>query len=214
MSDDVKTKTMTELKKWFVYDPATVTISDQGVVDVRGSVSMKGVYNKPSLPVEFGTATFFIIPANVRLQTLQGCPQKIFWDFDIEVRSEPRNIPNLIGGPKWVGGLYRAAECGLNTLEGCPEHVGGIFDITENDLTSLHSVPNYCDIFAISVGENLGLLKLCLLFCNNLQIYRPNGDPNRPLTAILRRYLNTGRDGIVPCAAELHKAGFSGNAKL
>jgi hypothetical protein len=34
------------------------------------------------------------------------------------------------------------------------------------------------------------------------------------LEAIINRYLNTGRDGIIPCAAELHKAGYGGNAKL
>jgi hypothetical protein len=63
----------------------------------------------------------------------------------------------------------------------------------------------------------LGLLRICavqdlarLAFRTKISMYRQQAEQAR---LIISKYLQSGRDGIIPCAAELHKAGYGGNAK-
>jgi len=116
------------------------------------------------------------------------------------------------------GHSFNAIGAGLVSLQGCPRRVGLSFACTINALTSLQYLPERARSMQLDYTPTLGLLRICavqdlarLAFSAKISMYRPQAEQAR---LIISKYLQSGRDGIIPCAAELHKAGFGGNAKL
>jgi len=119
-------------------------------------------------------------------------------------------LTSLEGAPRSVGGDFFCQKNQLTTLKGSPDTVGGDFRCGENPLTSLDGIPQSVGgSFSCDYTESLGLLRLLLIKkVKSIWIQNPG------VESIINRYLGKGRDGIIPCAAELHKAGYGGNAKL
>jgi len=101
------------------------------------------------------------------------------------------------------------------TTDGFPDYVDYL-RFSPKKITKLpQMVKNHVQLTWL---PDLGLMKLFLIdLGGELFLYSINGvgDPRvQQVEKIINKYIKLGRDGIIPCAAELHKAGYGGNAKL
>ena len=167
-----------------------------GEVDISGDVnSLSNCKRLKQLPVRFSTITSYgnFILTNVdMLKTLDGCPREVHGNFIIS----GTNCRDLKGAPQSVGNGAQFLMPQLQSLEGLPAKISQWLDINWQ--------------------PRLPLLRILLVrgLEDGVYIKHDDGGNIDDLEAIINRYLNTGRDGIIPCAAELHKAGYGGNAKL
>jgi hypothetical protein len=122
---------------------------------------------------------------NNQLTSLEGAPHTVGWNFSCV----NNNLTSLVGGPRIVGGNYRCYNNRLTSLEGLPERVGNVFEI--------------------GFMPKLPILKVLLV-----KDVRSFQFLNKDLNFIMNKYIRTGYNGMVPCARELIKAGFKGNARL
>ena len=131
------------------------SISDEGLVDVDGSVNLEDL-ELTRLPLRFGTVTeSFWCSAN-QLTTLDGAPQWVgrsFWCNDNQLTS-------LEGSPKEVGGGFYCNNNQLTTLKGSPKEVSGSFWSNGNRLTTLKGAPE-------KVGDSF--------YCHNNQLTSLDG---------------------------------------
>lgn len=119
-----------------------------------------------------------------------------------------------------VDGGFVITNGDLQSLEGCPEEVGAYFEADDNPLKSLRGIPgSVYGRVVIPYRRDLGLLPLLTIegwsrikFGGEITDLS-DSDQNK-LLRLIRKYQDTGRNGMIPFAAELHKIGFGGNAKL
>ena len=185
-------------------------IDDNGLISVDGDVTLSGSTTK--LQVKFLKVTGrFSCNYGDRLETLEGAP--------LECRSFSCNnnrLKTLEGAPQSVGMYFTCKSNQLTSLTGGPKSVVGDFYCTNNQLTSLEGLPLSIDgDFLLSWSAIIPLLRLFKVRgITAARIISSDGISPHPVEHIINRYLHLGINGILPCAAELHKAGYSGNAKL
>ena len=172
-------------------DLDTLRINDDGSVSFFENVTL---HNKrlTKLPFPIASVGNNLWLDDSRLTTLEGCPDVMQGSLGIE---GCLNLRNLKGAPSSCFEIM-ADNTRLTSLEGLPE-----------EMSNMH----------LTWHADLGMLRLLMVRgMQTIAISHPNPDLPlvQPITDILQRYLNTGRAGVMPCAAELHKAGFGGNAKL
>jgi hypothetical protein len=171
---------------------SSITIDEQGLVDANENLSLKQSCRQiGKLPVRFGKIDGNLWLDYSDISTLEGCPRILTGTLGLESCGL---LTNLSGGP------YDCYEI-----------------MAENTrLHSLVGLPKHCENIQVSVSPTMGLLSL-LLVKGLTSVYLTDDwgiGSEMPQSSIINRYLSKGRDGIIPCAAELHKAGFGGNAKL
>jgi len=169
----------------FTVDP------DTGIVSCTGRVFL--TLDVPELPVVLGRVGGDLDISVCDLASLRGCPITVGRDFDCQ-----RNrLKSLEGGPQRVSGNYMARDNHLASLKGAPRWVGGTF--------------------YLSVYADMPLLDLLLMEkCGKLWLTKP-GKPNDvldDLQELITRYIGSGYDGMVPCAARMHKLGHGSNARM
>ena len=95
--------------------------------------------------------------------------------------------------------------------------VGGNFACSGNKLTSLDGIPKSINgKFNLDYNPNLPMLRLFKVRDITKVLVRDTvtNKWGHPVEHIINRYIHLGINGILPCAAELYKAGYGGNAKL
>jgi len=109
----------------------------QGVIDVAGSVDLKG--DAEITPegenfhgLRFGKVDGYFDAGESGLTHLGGTPREVNANFYLKGDS----IKTLEGGPRRVGGSYVVTECGLQSLEGCP----ALTDTLDLDLNELQNL--------------------------------------------------------------------------
>lgn len=189
--------------------------SQTGIVNVQGSVEMKGETHNHMLPVKFGHVTR---------------------NFDCSYM----DLISLKGAPDHVGGNFRCGRNRLTSLQHAPQHVSGVFNCTSNLLTSfVHITPNltnkiyaeqnpftdlthvpiHAEMVVITYSPHTPLLRL--ISCEGGIKINHYGDLSgnvkleqvTQIEAILRKHAHTGKAGALKAAAELIRAGFKENAR-
>lgn len=146
------------------------------------------------LPVEFETAGGGFRIAASDITTLQGCPRSVKGTFFVQSHL----LDDLTGGPRQVGDEYIIKNgFDLLSLQGLARDIGS-------------------GIVEFNLHPRMGVLSLF----NSHNITTPIMNSITPgftiaeMSRIVRRYISKGIAGMMPCAAELIKAGFRDNAKL
>jgi hypothetical protein len=141
-------------------------------------------------------------------------------DGDFALYAGNYDMQDLSGTPDYVGGGFHVFGRTLQSLSKGPSVVKRGYSIISK-LTKIdglaHIIGNRLSLY---VEENLPLLGIFFVrFTDTDYSIKFNGRPNDnermlQLETIFRRYLHLGPAGMMPCAAELIRAGFSGNAHL
>jgi len=193
-----------------------ILIDDQGRVSCNSIEFKKRICQNDllsMLPVRFKRIDGDFTAMWGRMQTLEGSPEHVGTDFACTDNA----INSLAHGPQFVGGDYFCVNCNLSNFIGIG-HVSGKIHAELNPFTSLRGLPmDFAGTVSITYGSRMALLSIMLTQCKKLAIQNSNRNSDnttKMVEAIINGYLGKGRDGIIPCAAELHKAGFGGNARL
>lgn len=166
-----------------------------------------------------------------QLTSLEGCPKYVgggFW-------CNNNKLTTLEGGPKQVIGDYICIENELTSLLGAPERVGSFscsynllksfvggpkkiisnFFGYNNPTESLNGLPTEIG-YSLQVQYSPTLPLLGILSIQHLKSVRlrSGGQSGGQIEDIINKYLGSGRQGALRCAAELSKAGFKGNARI
>jgi hypothetical protein len=179
--------------KYFGLSAGQITL-EQGVVNTRSSVFARRnaweIDELTHIPIPFGQTADFWVP-HLKLTDLTNCPHTVLG----EVKADGNRLTNLVGGPSYVTSNYIVTNNPLESLEGLPHTVGGRVVLTYQ--------------------ADLPLLRLLLIKeCKGILIRQPDWMPYKELNSILDKYLGKGMAFVVPCARELIKHGFAGNARL
>jgi len=170
---------------------ARYTFDRYARVSCNSDVGTTTTFDARRLPFAWSRVEGFFDVTSMGLISLEGSPEYV----EDYVDCGSNWLPNLIGAPQYVGTNFMCIGNPLQSLEGLPKTIGGDFHVRYD--------------------PNLGLLRLLLVNKLNDVLVRggPQGVTIR-ISSIMTPYLGKGRDGMIPCAAELHKAGFGGMAKL
>jgi hypothetical protein len=167
-----------------------IDVIADGTVDIKGDIKLiSGRFTK--LPVKFNSVWNGFDCSNEGLTTLEGCPEKVGKQF----MAYGNEITTLVGGPKVVHGGYNVLNCPLETLEGLPNHVS----------------------MTLWLPWRPGMGYLRAVIVNGATHITVQDEYNRKqqgLMDILNRYRGRGVNGVMPCAAELIKAGYREAARL
>jgi hypothetical protein len=161
-----------------------VSISNTGLVSINGNVALTKECDE--LPVRFDRVSGYFDCENKGLKTLVGVPQWVGDTFSC-VNNQ---LENLKGAPQWVGGNFWCQDNQLESLKGMPLHIGHLFS------------------FKYTVK-----LSLCEILTSQIKTVDIRSQPPR-LESIIKKYLNTGYQGMLPFATELIRAGYGSNAWL
>jgi hypothetical protein len=132
------------------------------------------------------------------------------------VRCNGVGLETLKNSPEWVLGTFNVGNNNLTSLVGGPEVVMGGYIVTNNPLASLEGLPrSVTKGVGVTVTPTLPVLRLLMIKeCAELIAFSPDNKEIKPLMEILNRYKHRGANGVMPCAAEMIKAGFRENARL
>jgi hypothetical protein len=203
-----------------------ISFDPQGRVNIANSAAM--VVKRHKIPMRFGWVNGYFYVEDRGLTTLENSPEQC---SSFYCQNNP--LSSLRGGPREVTHTYNASECELTSLDGAPESVAD-FSIYKNRLTSLvgcprrvaqlnaysnplttlDGLPESAYSIKISITPQLGLLRLLLVKGLEKIEFVEYMEDNSEIEAIIKRYLGRGANGVMPCAAELIKAGYRGNARL
>jgi hypothetical protein len=190
---------------------------DPGIIDecIASHFDMGGSYNIDSLG-RVSSDGFAILHHEFPQKKLPFKWFHVEGNFQID----SGNLDSLVGSPESVEGDFCATHNFLSTLEGGPKFVRNLYDVAGNDLEDLKGLPESMpgsslgpSRFDVTYNHNLGMLRLLLVKGLGTIVIWPRL-PHKTLQIILNKYLRTGPAGIMPCAAEMIKAGYAGNARL
>jgi hypothetical protein len=176
---------------------SAVNFTKDGEVEVLGTnhvyITMKSK-NLQQISVRFKSIPAGFSCGHNDLIDLTNAPQRVPGSFWVSLQP---NLQSLKGGPQWVGNTFDMQHSTPKNLEGLPLYVG--------------------EQIILRYQQNIGLLRLCLVQGKpelNWNYNRADAEACLVVGSIIDRYLGKGREAIIPCAAELHKAGYGANAKL
>lgn len=182
-------------------EPKHVVVLDDGMVTFNITVKLSRQVDRLPVNIKHINGSFLVF--DNKIQTLEGFPESL--KLGLQIRN-CRNLTSLAHAP---------LKCQSARIQGnCP--ISDLSDIVTK-------VGSYDNGLEIVYHRDLPLLKLCIAPKNKLILSYSMPNPDNPklvigapaeVLAIMSRYAYTGRDSILACAAELHKAGFGSNAKL
>jgi hypothetical protein len=184
--------------------------SDTGLSYPHGSLHLLQT-EISQLPFKLEHVGGNLILGNSQLTTLEGVPNAVG-----KLQCPNTQIKDFIGGPEIADSIIAHKNQHLKTLEGIARIIHSKLDVFSCPIKTFKWLPMSCEKIWFSHDPMLGLLPL-LMVKNCTEIYVYNDSSRRDeerLNSILNRYLSKGRDAIISCAAELHKAGYGSNAKL
>lgn len=200
----VDVKLIKQLLKKHFRTEGVVTIDDQGLVNVMGSVGIK-VKNLPQLPVRFGKVEGHFFCEECDLESLTGAPHWVGGDF----WAQYNNLQSLEGGPTHVGNNFHVFSNKLTNLLHAPTHVGGDFLCYYNRLYSLQGFPEHgVKKFSFTYTPHIPLLR-----CLTAQSVSLGYDAPKQVQLIVDAHQGQGKAGAIKAAAELIKAGYKENAR-
>lgn len=146
------------------------------------------------LPFKFNLVTGDFNCSGIKLESLEGCPEKVGGAF----YCENNNLKSLKGGPKEVDRSFFCQKNKLETLEGSPEKIGWTFDCSHNNLTSLKGCTKeivfnfYCSYNQLTTLEG-GPEKVGCGLPGSSNIYGGYECSNNKLTSLLGMAKTIGR---------------------
>ena len=198
--------------RYFSGDSRPILRTD-GKVDVPGKVYMYRRPRKHVLPLQFNEVKGDFTVQSSGLDSLQGCPRVVLGDFNCAENP----ITDLQGAPQFVGGRFLCIETNITNLVGGPVEVHGEYVCRYNPhVTSLEGLPRLVKkSLDIPYSRDLPMLRT-LLVQETTEISLWGSRERYPdiVKDILNKYKSKGWGAMVPCARELIRAGFRGNAKL
>jgi hypothetical protein len=201
--------THAEIKTWLdSVEIKNYTIGPDGIVDVRGDVSIYVYQFKgTTLPIQFGHVSGLFNCNNSTLVSLQGAPRSVGSYFNCY----GSNITSLKGAPQSIIGSFSCVNTDTSSLEGCPQSVGGSFYCTDTKITSLHDIHKQIKHIGGSFhcDSNITHLLGILLIDGITEI---DVDDGGSLDKIFNKYVGTG--DILSAQDELIDAGFIEQARL
>ena len=231
--------TLRRLTSNFTYQ-GIVEINEKDQISINnnnnvGQITCKLTSKVSKLPVSFLKINGNFLCNGSGLVTLANSPQIVTLSF----RCQNNQLSSLENSPHVVGEAFECANNKITSLDGVPstidgsfsckhnllhsligaEHTlfGSSFDCSFNKLTSLDGLPKSINgEFRLDYIPNLPMLRLFKVRgITEIRVKDPADDDwGHPVEHIINRYIHLGINGILPCAAELYKAGYSGNAKL
>jgi hypothetical protein len=203
-------------------EPSMVSFKD-GKINIDGTVDMEWrISDLTKAKFYFGEVTGDFSMSAARLETMAGFPEKVgTGEFKGDLAATVNKFPNLVGGPKWVGGSYNvSANKMLTSIEGIAEYIGQDLLIKDCDgkgsdgkslgggLTSLANIHKMCkhiggmlDTTGTPITHNvLGLLKIKGLLRVRMT--------NKKVEEILNKYLKGEAGNMFDCQEELIDAGL------
>jgi len=200
------------IEEYYIVHWADVTINDDGTVDVMDRVTNEDSdvslrRNSTSLMVTWGEEYGNFDAGSTGLTSLLGSPRKVWRSFDVG----ENKLTSLEGSPEWVGASFRCTDNKLTSLKGSPSYVGRDMLAANNPLKSLEGMPEtLLGTVDVSYSRDLPLLR-CLLAQRGTNIILGSDY----LEQILNdpRWKGKGKQGAIPCATALIKAGFGAHAK-
>lgn len=126
--------------KYFCRGNATVTINNDGDIDVDGtfncSYKSANIIKEGEFIVTFGKVTGEFDCSRCRMVSLKGCPKEVGGSFNCSHNS----IESLDGCPSKVGKDFNCKYNLLDSLEFMPKKINGDFDCSCNNLNDLSFV--------------------------------------------------------------------------
>jgi hypothetical protein len=184
----------------FAYDIASTHFhcTEDGLVNVDGSVEYEPLMSYDKLPVRFGTVSRGFDCDSRALQHLEGSPISV-----LLFKCQSNLIKSLIGGP----------------------NTASTYDARFNNLTALEGLPEICNDIRLSWSDHLPLLRLLSIvpleeMIPTVFLTSVGSGPTKAST-IIQGYLNlihsahqlNKKSAIWKCQNELIEHGFEGNAK-
>lgn len=178
-------------------DTKNITITEQGLIDIAGDVSITNSKLK-KLPLSFGRVTGNFHCSSNQLISLKGCPVFVGGSFNCfgnqlnSLKYSPKEVggdfschqnllTSLKGSPKHILGNFNAFLNQLTSLEGSAERIEGNFYIHQNELKSLKFAPVHIGKSFYVTGNLLDDLVGCpeyigdtLTFDNDVKLYLGN----------------------------------------
>jgi hypothetical protein len=180
--------------------------SQTGAVTCSGDVKLLTL--TPSLLINWDGVNGNFSCGLAGLTSLKGAPHTVGGNFScIE-----NKLTSLEHAPSIVYGGFDCSSNQLTSLQGSPCTTGSIYNCSLNPLTSLQGLPNKMigkGMMLLPWNDTLPLLRVLLV----KGIHWLNIEA-KECRDIMDKYLGKGYAGMVPCARELIKAGFKGNARL
>jgi hypothetical protein len=172
----------------------TMEIDDLGIINVNGDVLAREEFPGPHLPLQFGV--------------IKG---------DMDLQFQP-HLKDLQGAPSEVGGTFRVRAENLTHLTGAPHKVNGTCKISSMHLQSLEHLPEHVWQMRLTITHTLPLLRLTeksypVTWAYPVAQGGSNDPRNSAATAIIAKYMDTGKAGALKAAAELIRAGCKENAR-
>lgn len=189
--------------------------TETGIVDVQGSVEMKGLTYNSMIPVKFGHVTGNFDCSYMDLVSLKGAPDHVGGNF----RCGRNRLTSLEHSPKYVGGNFNCTANMLTSLDHITPNLTHRIYAELNPLTDLTHLPTHAEMVVITYTPHTPLLRL--ISCEgSIKVTHDrnlSGDVKleqvTQIQAILRKHAHTGKAGALRAAGELVKAGFRENAR-
>jgi hypothetical protein len=181
------------------YGQAFVDFEDDGTINVGGGDprSFVGLKRKEftKIPAPIGKIPGSFSCTENDLQDLTNSPQHVPMSFYLGYQP---TIKSLRGGPQWVGHTFDMQHSWPESMEGLPRYVG--------------------ESIIIRYHENLPVLRLLMVGGSwELDLRRRTFKDAEAVLYVgrfIEKYKKLGANGVMPCAAEMIKAGYRGNARL
>jgi hypothetical protein len=193
----------------------TASLSDDGLLNVRGNVSpgplYSGVGKKPPLgtmPVAFGWITGNFSCQNMGLVSLHGAPVEVGGSFDCG----GNHLTSLDYAPRYTAQAFFCNGNLLPSLKGLnAKSFAGSMVTHGNPMTSLDGLPDsFVGTLIVSWHANLPLLRMVGLIAPKIR-------GNNMVYSIIEQHAGndrtTLRARVLACQRDLINAGFKGNAK-
>jgi hypothetical protein len=148
-----------------------------------------------------------------RLTSLEHCPAEVGGDF----WCNSNQLTSLEHCPTEVVGGFLCDDNKLTSLEHCPADVGGDFWCNDNELTSLKDINKHVKTIGGSFRCNRNQIESHILGLMLIQItkeIRTGLGNGTDVDAILNKWKNQGRVGVLGAMRELAAAGYEELAQL
>ena len=130
---------------------------------------------------------------------------------------DDNKLTSLEGAPLHIGGNFWCTDNKLTSLEGAPKIVGGEFICSFNMLTSLEGIHNQIKKIGGSFACENNPIKSHILGLMMIEIggkIETNLGNGQDVDAILNRWKNQGRKGVMGAMKELMDLGYEELAQI
>ena len=147
-----------QVRKW-TDGKSRVTIDNNGLIDVEGSVYLPITEKMKKIPFDFGTVNGSFHCNNLGLTTLEGAPNK-------------------------VGESFICHSNNLTSFNGCPKKIGDLLDISNNNLSDVSDLINInCKRIKVTDNPIRHLHRNCYRKSGDIENFIKLGVLKEPITS-------------------------------